>query len=134
MIIPLRGGPAVSYRISKDMNSRIAIATSDGACVCDHLARSAAFVVLEVENGLVVSRTVRDRASGPCGDHKSFVEMLEGCDAVICGGIGQGAFDSLRSHGIRPVVAPGARSICDAADQYLAGTLPTTAERVCLCR
>jgi len=115
------------------MNSRIAIATSDGVSVCDHLARSAAFVVLEIEDGRAVSQTVRNREPGPCGNHKSFVEMLEGCGAVICGGIGQGAFDSLSARGIRPVVAAGARSIADAADQYLAGTLPTTADRVCLC-
>jgi predicted Fe-Mo cluster-binding NifX family protein len=102
--------------------------------VCDHLARSSAFVVLEIENGRVASQAVRRRESGLCGNHRSFVEMLEGCEAVICGGIGQGAFDSLRSHGIRPVVAPGARSIGDAADRYLAGNLPTTGDRVCLCR
>ncbi|MGD0500306.1 MAG: NifB/NifX family molybdenum-iron cluster-binding protein [Bryobacteraceae bacterium] len=115
------------------MISRIAIATADGASVCDHLARSVAFVVLEMEDGRIVSRSVRSRDSGPCGNHKSFVEMLEGCQAVICGGIGQGAFDSLTAHGIQPVVAAGACSIEDAASRHLAGTLAATGERACLC-
>ncbi len=115
------------------MNSRIAIATTDGVSVCEHLARSAAFVVLEVEDGRVVSRAVRNRASDRCGNHKSFVEMLEGCNAVICGGIGEGAFDSLAKHGIRSIVTAGPQSIEDAAAKYLAGTLPTSGERVCLC-
>jgi predicted Fe-Mo cluster-binding NifX family protein len=115
------------------MISRIAIATADGVSVCEHLARSAAFVVLEVEDGRIVSRAVRNRESGACGNHKSFVEMLEGCQAVICGGIGQGAFDSLAANGIQPVVAPGAYSVEDAARLHLAGTLATTGERVCLC-
>ncbi len=112
---------------------RIAIATADGVSLSDHLARSAAFVVLDVEDGRVVSRVIRTRDSGPCGNHKSFVEMLEGCTAVICGGIGQGAFDSLRAHGIESIVAVGKHSIDEAAGQYLAGTLATTGEFVCLC-
>ncbi len=115
------------------MPIRIAIATADGVSLSDHLARSAAFVVLDVEDGRIVSRTVRTRDAGPCGNHKSFVEMLEGCNAVICGGIGQGAYDSLRAHGINSVVAAGKHSIEEAAEQYLAGTLAVTSEFVCLC-
>ena len=115
------------------MHSRIAVATADGLSVGEHLARSASFVVMEVAEGKVVSRVVRHRENGPCGNHKSFVEMLEGCDAVICGGIGQGAFDALSACGIKPVVAAGSFAIDDAAEQYLAGSLATTGERVCLC-
>ncbi|MBZ5586644.1 MAG: hypothetical protein LAQ30_31550 [Acidobacteriia bacterium] len=115
------------------MNSRIAIGTTDGVSLCDHLARSAAFIVLDVEDGRIASRSERRRDSGPCGNHKSFVEMLEGCDAVICGGIGQGAFDALRQHGITPVVAAASHGIEEAAALYLEGRLATTGERVCLC-
>ena len=61
------------------------------------------------------------------------MEMLEGCRAVICGGIGQGAYDSLVRNGIEPVVTPETITIEDAVAQYLAGTLKTTDERVCLC-
>lgn len=99
----------------------------------DHLARAAAFVVLDVADGRIVSRAVRTREVGECGNHKSFVEMLEGCSVVICGGIGQGAFDSLHAHGIKPVVAAGKHSIDEAAEQFLAGTLAVTGDRVCLC-
>ena len=115
------------------MKSQIAVATSDGVSLCGHLAKSAAFVVLGVEDGRIVSRNIRNRDQGPCGNHKSFVEMLEGCDAVICGGIGQGAFDALSACGIKPVVAAGSFAIDDAAEQYLAGSLATSGERVCLC-
>jgi predicted Fe-Mo cluster-binding NifX family protein len=115
------------------MLSRIAFSTIDGVSVCDHLAHSAAFVVLEIEDGREVSRSVRTREAGPCGNHKSFIEMLEGCDAVICGGIGQGAFNSLNAGGIRPVVAASPGTIADAAREYLAGSLATTDARVCLC-
>jgi predicted Fe-Mo cluster-binding NifX family protein len=115
------------------MHTFVSIATTDGVSVCDHLARSAAFVVFEMEKGRVVSRSVRSRAADTCGNHRSFVEMLAGCRAVICGGIGQGAVNALAAHGIESLVLAGKMSIEDAAAGYLAGTLATTDERVCLC-
>jgi predicted Fe-Mo cluster-binding NifX family protein len=116
------------------MNStRIAIGTADGVSVCDHLARSSAFLVFEITDGVIQSRALRSRSSEKCGNHASFVEILDGCDAVICGGIGQGAWDSLVAHGIRPTVLAGPMQIEDAAAGYIAGSLTTTTDRVCLC-
>jgi predicted Fe-Mo cluster-binding NifX family protein len=111
----------------------IAIGTTDGTAVCDHLARSAAFIVFEVQDGRAVSKSVRDRRQGACGNHASFVEMLAGCGAVLCGGIGQGAADSLQAHGIEPVVLAARHTVDEAITQYLEGKLITTNERVCLC-
>jgi predicted Fe-Mo cluster-binding NifX family protein len=115
------------------MHSRIAVATADGLSLAEHLARSASFIVMDIEEGRIASREIRHRTSDACGNHKSFVEMLEGCDGVICGGIGQGAWNALTAHGIRPIVAVGKHSIDEAISQYLAGSLGTTAEKVCLC-
>jgi predicted Fe-Mo cluster-binding NifX family protein len=111
----------------------IAIGTTDGTAVCDHLARSAAFIVFEVQDGRAISKSVRDRRQGPCGNHASFVEMLDGCRAVLCGGIGQGAADSLQAHGIEPVVLASRHSVDEAIALYLDGKLATTNERICLC-
>ena len=115
--------------------TRIAIATADGVSVCDHLARSAAFVVVEVNSGVAGERTVRRRGTEACGNHAGFVEMLAGCSVVICGGIGQGAAVSLESHGIRPLVAPSAvgKPIDGALQAWMEGRLDTSDERVCLC-
>lgn len=88
---------------------------------------------MEVEDGRVVSKSLRARIRDKCGNHASFVELLAGCHAVICGGIGKGAFDSLAAAGIEPVVAAGKHSAEEAAALYLAGKLPTTDARVCLC-
>jgi predicted Fe-Mo cluster-binding NifX family protein len=116
------------------MDSRfIAVGTGDMASVCEHLARSSAFIVMEVEGDRVVSRITRERGTDACGNHRSFVEMLAGCQAVLCGGIGQGAADSLAAHGIVPVVVAGKHSIEDAVTRYLSGNLATTTDRVCLC-
>ena len=111
---------------------RIAIATTDGVSVCDHLARSVGFVVIDLASG---QRTIRTRGTESCGNHATFVEMLEGCDAVICGGIGQGAAVSLTGHGIAALVAPGSAgtTIDEALLAWKEGRLATSDERVCLC-
>ena len=115
--------------------TRIAIATADGVSVCDHLARSAAFIVVEVNSGMPGARTTRARGTEACGNHATFVEMLAGCDAVICGGIGQGAAVSLAAQGIRALVSPSSvgTTIDDAVRAWIEGRLATSDERVCLC-
>ena len=111
----------------------LGIATADSVSVCDHLARSKAVVVFQFENGAVVSRSMRSREADACGNHRSFIDMLAGCQAVVCGGIGQGAVNALAAHGITPIVLAVPLSIEEAVAGYLAGTLPTTNDRVCLC-
>ena len=113
--------------------TRLAIATADGVHVCDHLARSTAWVVFEIHNSQILCRTLRTRTSAACGNHATFVDMLSGCNAVICGGIGEGAAVSLSTAGIKPLVAAQPLTIEDAVHAWIAGTLVTTGERVCLC-
>ena len=116
------------------MNStRLAIATADGVSVCDHLARSASFLIVDVEAGRIVGWTTRSREADSCGNHRGFVELLAGCQAVICGGIGQGAVNALAAHGVESIVLASRSSIDDAVAGYIAGSLVTTDERVCLC-
>ena len=112
--------------------NRMAIATADGVSVSDHLARSAAFVIVELATG---ARTVRARGTEACGNHATFVEMLQGCDAVICGGIGQGAAVSLAANGIQTLVSPASvgMGIDEVLQAWSEGRLVTSNERVCLC-
>jgi predicted Fe-Mo cluster-binding NifX family protein len=99
------------------------------------LARSAAFVVVEVNSGVPGARVTRARGTETCGNHATFVEMLAGCDAVICGGIGEGAAVSLAAHGIRALVSPSSAGtpIDEALRAWIEGRLATSDERVCLC-
>jgi predicted Fe-Mo cluster-binding NifX family protein len=111
----------------------LGIATTDGVSVCDHLARCAAAVVFEIEDGRIVSRTMRSRAANGCGNHRRFTDLLAGCHAAICGGIGQGAVDALAEQGTESIVLAQPMSIDDAAAAYVAGSLVTTDARTCLC-
>jgi len=115
------------------MPIQIGVGTSDGVSVCDHLARSSAFLIFQLEDGRASTPAVRSRSADTCGRHATFVELLDGCRAVLCGGIGQGAADALTAHGIAPVVLAGPMTIEQAVKGYLTGTLVTTGERVCLC-
>jgi predicted Fe-Mo cluster-binding NifX family protein len=90
-------------------------------------------VVLEILDGSVRSSSLRGRATDSCGNHDRFVDLFAGCQAVICGGIGQGAAHALTANGVEPVVVEGTLSVDDAVKGWVAGTLKTTAVRVCLC-
>jgi len=83
------------------------------------------------------ARRAVSRAHGTqaCGNDAACVEMLAGCDAVICGGTGQGAAVALAAHGIRALVAPAAAGtgIDDALQPWIEGRLATSDERACLC-
>jgi predicted Fe-Mo cluster-binding NifX family protein len=113
--------------------TRLAIGTADGVYVSHHLARSSSFLVFELQDGKVISETVRRRETDQCGNHKTFVELLDGCQAVICAGIGEGALKSLTAHAIQPLVLAKPCAIREALAGYLAGSLETTGELVCLC-
>ena len=112
---------------------RIAVGTTDGVSVCDHLARSASFLIFDIAGGRAGARSVRKRGTDQCGNHKTFIELLDGCAAVICGGVGQGAVDALAKTGVEVLVLAAPMAVEDAVQGYLAGTLATTTERVCLC-
>lgn len=101
--------------------------------MCGHLARSGAFLIFEVADGRIASQSVRERFQENCGRHATFIELAEGCSAVLCGGIGQGAADALAAHGIEPVVVVGEHTAEAAVELYLKGILPTSNDRVCLC-
>jgi predicted Fe-Mo cluster-binding NifX family protein len=115
------------------MTSLVAIATTDGVSVCDHLARSASFLIFEIENGRSISRTTRVRGTDSCGNHRSFVDLLDGCRAVMCGGIGGGAANALAAHGVESLVLADRMTVDAALAGYLSESLVTTQERVCLC-
>ena len=111
----------------------IAVATTDRVSLADHLARSSAFFVYRADEGQVVACGIRERGTDACGNHATFVDLLAGCDAVLCGGISTGAEQLLAAHGIEPVVAASKHTIEEAVVLYLKGALPTTSHRVCLC-
>ncbi len=127
---------------------KIALPTNDGATISEHFGRSTSFLIFEIENGHIKGRELKangakhSHAPGTCDHHTTGSEphshagilaALEGCDIVICGGMGQKAAEALRSCGTQILVAPPA-SAEDTVVAYLAGKLTPQMERFCRCQ
>ena len=122
---------------------KIAIATDDGRTVSMHFGRAAHYAVLTVEDGAVVAREIRPKFSphgsgndaneeleagrhgvGPASDdrHDRMAAVIADCSVVICGGMGQGAYDRMKANGIRPILSD-LRDVDQAAIECAAGRI-----------
>jgi len=104
----------------------IAAITEDGKTISQHFGRAPYYLVLTVESGQIIRRELRDKLNHahfvnqphepeqpgqPHGmdasSHNKHLQMAEAivdCDALLCGGMGMGAYQSMVSRGIKPVV------------------------------
>jgi predicted Fe-Mo cluster-binding NifX family protein len=128
---------------------KIGIATDDGRTVSMHFGRAAGYAVLTVDDGAVVARELRPKFSphgtaaaerevsghahgtGPEADsrHDQMAAAIADCEAVICGGMGMGAYQRMASNGIRPIVTD-IRDVDEAALACAAGTIVDHSERL----
>ena len=127
---------------------RIAIPTNDGTSISEHFGRSASFLIFEIENGQIKSRELKtngmehSHAQGACDHHSveskphshaGILATLDGCQVVICAGMGQRAAEALRTSGTQILVAPPAPAE-ETVIAYLAGKLTQRTERFCQCQ
>lgn len=123
---------------------KIAFVTDDGLEVSRHFGRAGKYLVIEVENGVETSRELRDKMGhqhfaqeesghehhdGPHGfdpasqsRHASMLSAIEDCDVVICGGMGQGAYQSIAASG-KEVIMVDNLDINENLNKYLSGDL-----------
>jgi predicted Fe-Mo cluster-binding NifX family protein len=119
---------------------KIAAITDDGQAISQHFGRARYYLVVTVENGQVVDRQMRDKLGhahfsdephpgeqpgqlhgfDPVSQnrHVQMAEAIGDCQALLCGGMGAGAYESMRARGIRPVVTELA-SIDEAVKAYV---------------
>ncbi len=102
---------------------KIAVATDDFEHVSGHVGRCKGFLVLEVENGKIISREERPntfthhkiQAQGEGGSHghshKRTLEALSDCDNLICQSAGWRLIEDLKTANIVTVFT----SVTDAA-------------------
>jgi predicted DNA-binding protein (UPF0251 family)/predicted Fe-Mo cluster-binding NifX family protein len=112
-------------------SGKIAIPTDDGRTVSAHFGRAPRFMVFTVKKGSVTGREERAKpyhgqpsqaVRGDLAFHEALVEPILDCAAVLTGGIGWGASESLRAKGLRPVLTD-IRDIDEAVGRFIAGTL-----------
>jgi predicted Fe-Mo cluster-binding NifX family protein len=105
---------------------KIAAITDDGATISQHFGRARQYLVATVENEKIVKRELRDKLGhehfsgqshseeehGPqhgmdAASHDKHLQMsdsISDCEALLCRGMGRGAYESMKLRGIRPVV------------------------------
>lgn len=119
---------------------KIAAITDDGNTISQHFGRAPYYIVLTIENGQIVNREMRDKLGhahfanepheqaqpgqphgfDPASQnrHVQMAEAIADCQVLLCGGMGRGAYESMRTRGIKPVVTDLA-SIDEAARAYI---------------
>jgi len=130
---------------------KIAAITEDGTTVSQHFGRAPYYLVLTVEEGKVVSKEKRDKAghhgfaaheeehlaagerhgydAGAQSKHATMAQTIDDCQVLLAGGMGWGAYDSLKSRGIETVVTD-VKDIDEAVRLYLEGKLANLMERL----
>ena len=125
---------------------KIAFISDDGKIISRHFGRAMFYVVLTIEDGKIVQRDQRPKLghgqfvgqheehhvhdpgaahgfeAGAGERHASMIDSIIDCKALIAGGMGAGAYASIREAGLEPIVTD-MELIDDAAAAYIAGTL-----------
>ena len=130
---------------------KVAAITDDGRTISQHFGRAQHYLVATVENGRIVKRELRNKlghahfANQPHADgqpgqphgldaashekHLQMAEAIADCEALLCRGMGRGAYQSMQARGIRPVVTDIA-AIDEAVLAYIEGSLVDQVERL----
>ena len=104
---------------------KIAIITDDGKTISQHFGRAQYYLVISIEDGVAVNREMREKIGhnhfsavgheehghehhgsdeASHGKHTQMAQTISDCSAVICGGMGMGAYESMRRLNILPIV------------------------------
>ena len=130
---------------------KIAAITDDGKTISHHFGRAGYYLVATVDDGQIVNRELREKLGHshfvnqrhmeeqpgqPHGmdaashnKHMQMAEAIDDCEALLCRGMGMGAYQSMQARGIRPVVTDIA-VIDDAVMAYVGGNIVDFTERL----
>jgi len=130
---------------------KIAVITDDGKTISQHFGRASHYLVATVENGQIVQRELREKLGHahfinlpypeeqpgqPHGmdavshnKHLQMAEAIADCEALLCRGMGMGAYESMKACGIRPVVTD-IEVIDEAVMAYVGGNIVDQVERL----
>ncbi len=131
---------------------KIAVITDDGKTISQHSGRAPYYLVLTIENGQIIQRELREKMGhnqfsaephheehhhagahgqdeASHGKHARMAEAIGDCQAVLCGGMGYGAYESMRRLNIQPIVTD-LDDIDAAVQAYINGTLVDHTEKL----
>ncbi len=129
---------------------KIAVITDDGKSISQHFGRALYYAVFTIEDGKVTQREMRDKLGHShfagehheeqhgaghgmdAASHDRHVQMagsIVDCQAILCGGMGMGAYESMRRLDIQPIVTDY-REIEAAVQAYIAGQIEDHTEKL----
>jgi len=128
---------------------KVACITDDGRTISQHFGRAANYVVFTFEGDEIVHQELRSKMGHPQRQspeqhgqegrsgmgaeshrvHVSMAEAIADCEALLCRGMGYGAYQSMQSVGVTPVVTDVADAE-EAARAYVAGDLQDHPEKL----
>ena len=130
---------------------KVVAVSDDETTISEHFGRAPFYVVVTVEAGKIVSKETRAKTghhtfaahrppdlapgerhgydAGSQVRHESMAETISDCQVLLAGGMGWGAYESMQSYNIKPVVTD-VKSIDEAVQLYLDGKLTNLMERL----
>lgn len=127
---------------------KIAVITEDGKTISKHFGRAPYYMIVTIENGKIEKKEQRNKAGHHTfGDqphaetvpgekhgydtasqskHATMAETIADCKVLIAGGMGWGAYDSLKSMGIETIITD-VDDIEEAVKLYAQGKLANLA-------
>jgi predicted Fe-Mo cluster-binding NifX family protein len=130
---------------------KIAAITDDGNTISQHFGRAAYFLVATVENGQIIKRELRNKlghahfSNQPhseaqpgqqhgmdAASHNKHVQMVQAvtdCEALLCQGMGMGAYESMKALGIKTILTDIAE-IDQAVMAYIDGSIVDHVDRL----
>jgi predicted Fe-Mo cluster-binding NifX family protein len=128
---------------------KIAVITDDGKSISQHFGRAQYYSVLTIEDGKIVNREMRSKLghnqfSGEPHEHHGTSHGLDAashdrhsqmagtisdCQVILCGGMGTGAYQSMRMLNIQPIVTDY-QDIDAAVQAYMDGTIQDHTEKL----
>jgi len=130
---------------------KIAVITEDGVTVSQHFGRAPLYLVVTTEDVRIIGKETRDKAghhtfaagqhpetapgerhgydTGAQSRHATMAGTIADCQVLIAGGMGWGAYDSMKSYNVEPVVTD-VEGIDEAVQLYLDGKLTNLMDRL----
>jgi predicted Fe-Mo cluster-binding NifX family protein len=130
---------------------KIVVISDDGTIISQHFGRAPYYVVVTVEDGKVTNKERRDKAghhtfAGQHGEHHEtggqhgfdagaqvrhagMMSNITDSQVLIAGGMGMGAYESLKSRGIETIITD-VSGIDEAVKLFLEGKLLNLKERL----
>ena len=129
---------------------KVAVITNDGQTISQHFGRAPYYAVFTVEEGQIVAKELRDKighsqfvhqeahgeetdssgrhGTGPAAHdrHTRMAAAIADCEALLCRGMGWGAYQSMKQFNITPVVT----NIADMEEAVMAYVNDTIVDHV----